>query len=396
MATYQAQTIAVVDTLAHFQAANQWLGGGFTTCGWTAVGGSTGATSANSHGEVVASGTGATYAWTNTGSVLTTPTTVLAAQPNYVFQGTWVSGGTYVGSNTANAARVDLVTFATAGNTPVTYQKITASSSGATNPPNDTTNWQPCIFEIWKSNGAMTTTNPIYVRIVYTVGSVVAGNFNPRINVSIGSGVDSSGNITGAVSVTTSAPTTINTIGQAAVATVVGQFDCNVSGDADNIRWVGWRGSNQGAPSNMYVMIIDRSKTATGTDSDAFTFVGFCGGQLGAAHAFSQYLLKASLGTPVLQSTAGWMGVITTAGLTSTINVFGTNPALPIFPLVGYVANPLLGAVGFNSTDVSDGGVYPVWLYGSSHNFMAINSQTAAGSTINNVATGVIPAIRWE
>ena len=90
------------------------------------------------------------------------------------------------------------------------------------------------------------------------------------------------------------------------------------------------------------------------------------------------------------------MGVITTAGLTSTINVFGTNPALPIFPLVGYVANPLLGAVGFNSTDVSDGGVYPVWLYGSSHNFMAINSQTAAGSTINNVATGVIPAIRWE
>jgi hypothetical protein len=106
--------------------------------------------------------------------------------------------------------------------------------------------------------------------------------------------------------------------------------------------------------------------------------------------------LKPALGTPVINSVAGASGIVSTAGATTTMNVFGTAPVMPIFPLVGYVANPLLGLVGFNSADVTDGGVFPVWMYGSTHNYMAINNQTAAGSTLNNVATGVVPGIRWE
>jgi hypothetical protein len=57
----------------------------------------------------------------------------------------------------------------------------------------------------------------------------------------------------------------------------------------------------------------------------------------------------------------------------------------------------LLGCVGFHNTEVQNGAIMPVWIYGAVHSYMVNNTSTAALSTLDNVATnGVTPAILWE
>jgi hypothetical protein len=99
MATYQAWAAPISHTLAHFQAWAQFFGGGFTTLGWVAQTG---------HGEVVATGTGASYAFTT--PVLPNTGTSVVCAAAYTFKGAWVSGNTYVGGNSAGTSVCDLVT----------------------------------------------------------------------------------------------------------------------------------------------------------------------------------------------------------------------------------------------------------------------------------------------
>jgi hypothetical protein len=377
MATYQTNVAPISDTLAHFQAWGQFFGAGFTTIGWQAQTG---------HGEVAATGTGASYAWTT----VSLPTTALTPQTNYNFRGAWVSGTTYTGSNTANAANVDVVTSGG-----VTYAHITATSSLTTAPGSDTTNWQPLIFEIWKSNGTQSASFPIYVKIVYTVASTAGTAV--RYMLSIGTGVDTNGNLTGAMTLAAAAPVTVAPIDNATTtSSTVGEMD--FSGDADNARWITWRGGPAAGWQSIFV--IDRSKTSSGTDSNAYAFVGSIYAIGGTTRSSSAVLMGPSLGG-ILSSTSnsspgGWPGAIYTAGLTSTVN-FGGVPPFPIFPIVGFLANPLLGCVGFTKGDVTDGTQLPVWIYSTTHNYLVMSNNAAnALFTVNAQANGVCPAILWE
>jgi hypothetical protein len=373
MATYQASAAPICDTLAHYIAWGQFLGGGFSAAGWSAQSG---------HGEVVASGTGATYAWTNAAAA---PTVGLTIAQSYTFKGAWVSGNTYVGGNTANlATEVDVVTYG--GNT---YVHITASSNSASTPAADTTNWQPFNFEIWKSNGSNTSSLPIYVRLVYTT----AGSNAFRIHMQIGTGVDANGNLTGTVTLTATTPTNNISIDNGTNNTgTMGELD--FSGDADNCRFILWRGGPAAGYNS--ALVIDRAKTATGADSDAYVYIGSALTAASTAAARNSIILKSALGGVLTQATTGWLGVVSNSGAHPTTG-FGATPAYPIFPILGFVGNPLLGAVGVVGGDVPDGTILPVWMYGASHNFLCNTYTTAAGSALNNIATnGVYVAIRWE
>jgi hypothetical protein len=134
----------------------------------------------------VASGTGGSYAWTN---VVATPgATQVQPVIAYTFKGAWVSGSTYVGSNTINAAgEVDLVTDGG-----LTYVHITATSSAATAPGADATNWAPFNYEIWKSNGSNSSSLPIYIRLVYVTTPTANA---PGMHIGIGRGIDANGNL---------------------------------------------------------------------------------------------------------------------------------------------------------------------------------------------------------
>jgi hypothetical protein len=376
---YQATVAQKVDTLTTYLAWGQSFGAALSSFGWSPQTG---------HGENIATGSGATYAWSN---VAAAPTTCLQAMSAYTFRGAWVSGTTYVGSNTANGT-ADLVTSGG-----LTYVHITSTSSLSTAPGSDTTNWQPFIYEIWKSNGSNSSALPIYIRLVYTRGTNAVPI--PIWHLTIGTGVDSNGNLTNTVVLTGNAPTNTIVVGVATgTAGVATGADMDFSGDADNFRMLSLRGATVAGLNSMF--LVERAKTAAGQDSDAFVYIGSCMTNINnTTTSRSAVILKAALGGTIIgQSASGWCGAISNGfNVATSLLTFGSTPPFPVFPMVGFCANPLLGCVGFNRGDVTDGNITAVWLYGQSHNYLICSSSSVAGMALNNLATtGVIPAILWE
>jgi hypothetical protein len=374
MATYQTFAPPISDTLAHFKAWAQFFGAGFTTIGWTAQTG---------HGEVVATGTGATYAWTSA----SLPTTALLAPQAYTFKGAFVGGTTYVGGNTANlATEVDVVTDGG-----VTYQHITASSALATAPGADTTNWQPLIFEIWKSNGSNSASLPIYVKLIYTV-QTTAGTA-VRYRIGIGTGVDVNGNLINPLPLTQTNPVW-DFLVDAATGTSTTSAEMDFAGDADNFRYVTFRGAASPA-ALVNCVVVDRSKTSAGLDTNAFAFVGLLLDNSNSGITYSFIIANSNLtNVPLSVTRSGWAGVVFGGNCTTSMAAFGGVPTFPVFPLPGYLANPCLGVIGLHKLDgLVDGTQIPVWMYGQSHNYLV---ATSVATAMDNQTNGIYPAILWE
>lgn len=373
MATYQTFAAPISDTLAHFQAWAQFFGAGFTTAGWVAQTG---------HGEIVATGTGASYAWTS--PVL--PTTALAPPQSYTFKGAWVSGNTYVGGNSANlSTECDVVT-----SSGITYVHITASSSSATAPASDTTNWQPLLFEIWKSNGSNTSSLPLYFKIIYTLSTTAGSAVSYRIG--LGTGVDVNGNLTNPLPLSQTNPVW-DFIDSASTSTSSTLAECDFSGDADNFRFIMFRGG--GVANLVNCFVVDRSKTSAGLDTNAFAYVGMCMVNSNSTVTYAFVLANSNLtNVPLSVSRTGWAGVVFGGNCTTSMSAFGGFPTFPVFPLPGYLANPCLGVIGVHKIDgILDGTQIPVWMYGQSHNYLI---GTSVITPMDNQTNGVYPAILWE
>ena len=99
----------------------------------------------------------------------------------------------------------------------------------------------------------------------------------------------------------------------------------------------------------------------------------------------------------ILTDANGWSGSIFMNNNANSTVMFGATAPLPIFPLLGFVANPLLGCVAFHMPDVVDGNILPVWNYGATHYYLVNRTSTAALSTLDNQGSnGTCPAILWE
>ncbi len=271
-----------------------------------------------------------------------------------------------------------------------------------TAPASDTAHWVPYNFEIWKSNGPMSTTHPIYVKWVYTGTSSM-----PIIMLSVGTGVDANGRITGAMILSATAPLSIAWLDSVAAAGGSTLVETDFCGDADNLSLCLWRtgiaqGILTGSSQGPHVLMIDRAKTATGADSDAYVqvcFVGFVSST--TPFVASAVILNPTLGGIISKVGAtgaagvGWVGVPSFP--VGSLSNFGATPPIPILPLVGYVANPCLGVVVFSRSDVQVGSLQPVWVYGAMHKFLVVNADCTVGSTSVNAVNGAsCCAIRWE
>ena len=222
----------------------------------------------------------------------------------------------------------------------------TVASGGAA--PSSGASWQPYNFEIWASNGSMSSSLKIYIKLVYGNSTTA---FAPQVH---------------------------------------------------NLRMCPWRnGVAQGWTASAMgpgVLVIDRAKTATGADADGYAYIGWltCTNTTTAA-ALSAIILKSSVGGIVAQTTSPmWSGTLATP--TGSLNNWGSSPAMPIMPLVGYTANPLLGAITIQAVDSQNGAVIPVWLYGAPHKFLVCGSDTTfvGYRAVNGTTNTAIPAILWE
>jgi hypothetical protein len=205
------------------------------------------------------------------------------------------------------------------------------------------------IYEILRFADTAQATNPVFVRIVYGRGAADQA----RIAVSIGTGTDGAGNLTGNVSgvseTNASLPTATGTL-----------YSCYVAGAAGWFTVLLWREySSSTAP---YAFAVERSLNTSGAYTDQFTY--FCATLQAntAACGISQVIMKPGGGFATTTRERYVPCCVPYGAVSSVYN--GVIHVSHIFPLMGAVANrqTVIGLV--KPTDMSEGASYTSTVYG--------------------------------
>ena len=230
------------------------------------------------------------------------------------------------------------------------------------------------------SQGAASTTNPIYIKFVYWNSSALASGI-PGVTVYIGTS-QTNGAVQGNL-INSASFVLIGASGNGLLSGTTG-IECDFSGDSDNVSLILYRGyaASRGATVPA-ALVVDRARDQSGVALDTyFTVVSFSN-----TTALYQVAFKPTVGGLVPPTASGFLPVIYTA--VSANNVNGQVPPLFVFPLVGYVGNPLLGMVMYGTSDITEGSLVNVVMYGTSYTFLFCKCN----NTANFVQFGV--AIRW-
>lgn len=154
-----------------------------------------------------------------------------------------------------------------------------------------------------------------------------------------------------------------------------------------------WRGVyTQSVGQQALALIIDRAKDNYGNDLDTFEQIALV--SFGNAPVVSQVLFKPSAGYTMPFNSSYWPGIYWGAGSGSgSTTSNGKVATFPLFPIVGYVANPCLHAVYMSSADVKNGTLVNVVLYGAEHTYLMGYAYT--GGSLNGINSPAI-GLRWD
>lgn len=265
------------------------------------------------------------------------------------------------------------------------------SGTGAT-PGADTTKWKRVFFDVWTSNDALSSTNKLYVKFQYGANT---GSIIPTMYISVGTATDGSTNISqsygwGTVTPTNSISTSAPSITGAAV------WESEFSGASGRFAMLLWRGINVQASSSCVVMNIERSKDSNGNDTDAYWTIVWAGSSISN---YQQCIFKPGTGgAGVLE--LNLLQVIKTLPFSNPQSFNNSICVAPVFPIPGFVANPMLGVIAMKGGDANEGGLINVTLYVTSHPYFMSkvgNSQAGGpGSFGPSVAGSCACGIRWE
>lgn len=252
-----------------------------------------------------------------------------------------------------------------------------ATAIVATVPPSDPLRWTPYNYEIWQANGALGSTSPIYLKIVYTNTS----GYAPVLILNIGSAIASTAYIGSNQTGEAYVPSTPN-------GTVGAYYECDFSGDGDNLAWVLWRNGGSNTPITLF---IDRARDQYGNALTTFYSVGWL--HYSSSNIRFWTLYKAGVGGTV-GSWSTWPALAAAMSQNIATSYNGMTPVYPIFPVPGYIANPCLQAVTMKGADCSDGQLVTAVLYGASHTWMV--SKQSGLNTDGPSYANQFPAILWE
>lgn len=216
------------------------------------------------------------------------------------------------------------------------------------------------LYVIYKANDSLASTQPIYVKFAYGFSST-----SPRIQFTVGLGSNGSGTITSPMN---GQPWEITEDETNHGSTT---YNCWFSGDAGDFRMYLW----QSTTTNLATFFdISRSVNSSGVaTADYFTSLSASAGFTGGTNGRPLQTEESNSYNYTAQE--GWWGVGCPSAGTGFDN--GTVAALPIFPLIGKVGNPLLDVMGACASDVSDGATVTVAsLYGGTHTYIAVNRAT--------------------
>ncbi len=257
-----------------------------------------------------------------------------------------------------------------------------ASNITNVQPGTNTTDWKRFFFDIWTSNDTLSSTNKLYVKILYGA----TATFQPVIYLYFGTATDGVGNIT--QNYNWGATTPLNIANAVGTITGTALWESDFSGTSGRFAAILWRGYSAGTAPTV-IFSIERSHDNSGNDTDAYwTFL-----TSGTGQQLSQSIFKPGTGgAGILESSANGQAIHT---IQTAIGQSYNNsiPVLPVFPLVGYVANPLLGVISMKSPDTGEGALVSTTFYGTTHPYLMTIRGGAAefGNGTNNAA-----GIRWE
>jgi hypothetical protein len=229
------------------------------------------------------------------------------------------------------------------------------------------------VYEVWKASDALASTMPIYVKIGYGASST-----SPRIQITVGTSSNGSGTITGQAMTGTPWTITGTSFSNGGATT----YPCYFSGSTGEFRMWMW-GNPTGSPGYGTLFVIERGKDGSGANTaDYVTALYAC--QFSSSTAGQQTITASGVGN--LEN--GVLGLALTSG-SGTGLAFGTVTALPVFPVLGKVGNPMLGLMTAVVADAAINSTVTVTsMYGSTHTYIAAGGNSLSSGIGGRAVNG--------
>jgi hypothetical protein len=250
------------------------------------------------------------------------------------------------------------------------------------------------VYEVWQPNDGLTT---FYLKVEY---GNVSGTNCPSLRLSIGTGTNGSGTLTGFFT----AAINCNLASFTAPSTST-QYECDFSGAAGRICVMMWR---NGTNNCQQLFCVERSLNSSGSYTATYVTlyaIGYNGGGSGGSSGSQQSVyLGVGAGPASLASSsfpaAGSGGILARLTGRGTLSA-AFNGSIPIdvaCPNIGFFDYPgtVIG-IG-QSADITEGVTFSVTLYGSTRTYMPSKNGAFAYSGIYLVAnhTEFATAMRYD
>lgn len=208
------------------------------------------------------------------------------------------------------------------------------------------------VYEVWRANDSLAAARPIFLLIRYGYSTS-----NPSIRVSVGGGSNGAGVLTngfiGSSSAISGSDTNVNNR--------AGSFNCYFSGDAGEFRAMLWQSA-----TSCCVFGVERSKDDQGVSTNEYVTLMSVGNTSFNASGFQQSLVGA-VATPAESAPL----TFASSSSPQTQNFQGSTAAVPFFPLIGRLGNPMLGFHSAARADVAEGAIVIVNAYDTDHTYIA-------------------------
>lgn len=237
------------------------------------------------------------------------------------------------------------------------------------------------MWNILGPNDALQTGSTIYYLKV-EVG--LDGSSRPSIRLSIGTGTNGSGTLTGYTLGTFLIPQT-GIANQGATT-----FECNFSGDTGRAGVMLWRNGTGNCPSAFFVERTLATDGTPCTDGVNFAYVTY------SAYVRSQTLMFIA-GPGNLHSNVAGLGSMIAGATTDTFN--NKVPATPVFPIAGVPLNPMTVCGFCPKDDLAEGAlVSPITLYGATRTYLGSSNGHLGAFNYNPNATYLLSKLlmRWD
>jgi hypothetical protein len=291
------------------------------------------------------------------------------------------SGQSYIGFTNASGVSETHAGSVTAASAPASSLNQSSGTSAGF--------WIPYNYEVWVSNGPQSVASPIYLKLVYGETAATGGAVGmPYLVYAVGTSTNNTGMIIG--NYYNPGSQTYSEYNSAALGLAgfaASLFECDFAGDADSFRMIMWRThSNANCP---FALVIERARDLAGNTLPTYWTALTSGFNNTAQQSVFQFGSGPSAG----YTTASWVS-LPLAGSNGTLNTGSCNgqiPAMPVFPIVGFVGNPILGTVLFLQNDVAEGSLVNVVMYGASCTYLCSKvSPFLQASPKGNSAIGIL------